>query len=93
MGHSVNYIEVAKAANMIYPFNVYIGNKEFCCKQQDILDAIGNNEEEIEETLPEQPNKIKRKRKLINDKKTQKEAEGINIVCINNSNKCMCSFI
>ena len=61
MSHSVNYIEVAKASNINYPFNVFIGNKDLCCEQQDILDAIGDSEEEIEETLPEQPKKVKRK--------------------------------
>jgi len=73
LSHSVNYIEVAKASNINYSFNVFIGNKDFCCEQQDILDAIGDSEEEIEETLPEQPKKVKRKRKLINDKKHRKK--------------------
>ena len=73
MSHYVNYIEVAKASNMNYPFNVYIGNKDFCYEQHDILDAIGDSEEEIEETLPEQSKKVKRKQKLINDKKHRKK--------------------
>ena len=60
---------------MNYPFNVYIGNKDFCCEQQDILDAIGDSEEEIEETLPEQPKKVKRKQKLINAKKCRKKQQ------------------